>query len=378
MKKIIFGLLFLFSSFQALSVKGLYVDGFASILGNTNKEDSLLNYALQNDFTYLALYELHIVHASNDLTTVPTSQILANFISKAKNTYGILEIGACGENFWWFDNIISNYNSIHSNPDEKIDVYNLEFEFWNTTSVSPGQYYCTTYLTPGGFSCDTSGAFDFFMQELTLLNALAITDGVISEIYVGWFTLEQAVEIITEADRILLHSYVNNINNVYSYAQTRLSYLGSGSDVVNVMPIFSSESIFSGPWLSSNPEIGAYEIYTNSFAAETGLWKNNINLMGYQWFDYSNMPYDLTAEIFDFNEVEFCIYPNPFLNSILINNENESMIIWNVYTISGQLISASHSSNNLVEIDLSKFNSGIYYLIIETNGRVISKKIVKE
>ncbi|MEI6816871.1 MAG: hypothetical protein WCL14_09700, partial [Bacteroidota bacterium] len=47
---------------NAQSVKGLYVDGFSNILGNTNSEDSLLHYAHDNGFNYLALYDLWPIH----------------------------------------------------------------------------------------------------------------------------------------------------------------------------------------------------------------------------------------------------------------------------------------------------------------------------
>lgn len=379
MKKIYLTILIAFTlQLNLFAEKGLYVDGFASILGNTNKEDSLLNYAQQNGFTYLALYELQIVHASNDLTTVLTSQPLATFILKAKTMYSILEVGACGENFWWFDNIISVYNTIHSNPNEKIDVYNLEFEFWNTGSVGPGQYYCTTYLTPGGFSCDTTGAFGFYMKELTSIDSLAAIDGVTSEIYVGWFNAWQASQMILKADRILLHSYVTNVNNVYSYTQTRLSYLGSGAGIVDVMPIFSSEPGFLGPWLSLNPEPGAYTSYTNDFALETGLWKTNINLLGYQWFAYSFMPYGLPAGVEDITKDVSRVYPNPFLSKIDIENNLSKQLEIEVLNSHGELIYSGESSSKLVPIYFDAFTQGIYFLCIYSDGQLIVQKLIKQ
>lgn len=379
MKKIIlFYLVAFMVHLNAFSMKGLYVDGFASILGNTNKEDSLLNYAQSNGFTYLTLYELHLVHATNDLTTVPTSLPLATFISKAKTIYGIVEIGAAGENFWWFDNIISVYNSIHANPNERIDVYNFEFEFWNLGSVGPGQYYCTTYLTPGGYSCDTSGAFAFYMKDLTSLDSLAAIDGVTSELYVGWFNQYQALQMINVVDRILLHSYVANVNNVYSYTQTRLSYLGSGSNVVDVMPIFSSESAFLGPWLASNPEVGANAQYITGFTADTGLWKTNINLLGYQWFDYSNMPYALTAGFNVVLDEKIAVYPNPFQSTINLVNPSNHSIQFELLNCMGDCIYIGETTSHHFELNLPNLSSGMYFLNIQRAGQFYSQKLVRE
>lgn len=375
MKKILF-LLFLLGSGELFATKGMYVDGFAGILGNTNKEDSLLNYAQQNGFTYLVLYELHLVHASNNLTTVPTSAPLANFISKAKTLYGIIEVGACSENFWWFDNIASVYNSIHANPNEQFDVYNLEFEFWNTGTVGPGQYYCTTYLTPDGYSCDTSGAFAFYMKELTSIDSLALIDGVKSEIYVGWFNQHQATQMKSKADRILLHSYVNNVNNVYSYAQTRLSYLGNTSGVVDVMPIYSSEPAFLGPWLVSNPEVNVNPVYLNDFTNDVGSWKVNINLVGYQWFAYSFMPYGLPMGIEE-TKVGTSVYPNPFLQEIRIENPTGAPMEIRILNMTGETVHSTIGLEQLITVDLTALSPGIYQLYLRSGEQVITQKLIK-
>src|SRR5574343_415243 len=113
MKKVHFTcfiLLFVFYySFNA-QVKGLYVDKFNLILGNVQKEDSLLNYAQGNGFNYLALYNLWNVHTTSSLTNTVSAQPLANFINKAKTMFGITAVGATGESYWFFSNVIHVYN----------------------------------------------------------------------------------------------------------------------------------------------------------------------------------------------------------------------------------------------------------------------------
>lgn len=167
-------------------VKGLYVDKFNLILGNIQKEDSLLNYAQINGFNYLALYNLWNIHTNSSLTNTTTALPLANFINKAKTLFGITSVGATGESFWFFSNVIHVYNLQHSNLNHKFDVYNLEFEFWINSSVNLGGIYCTTYLQPQGFTCDTSGAFKFYRRELRRIDSLGNTAGVTSETYIGW------------------------------------------------------------------------------------------------------------------------------------------------------------------------------------------------
>ena len=143
------------------SVRGLYVDDFHNILGNTVKENAVLAYAQAKNFNYLALYELHYF----DFNNAPTRAKLANFITRAKTTYGITQIAATGEIASFFqDRIINQYQlAADRQPIEKFDVLNLEFEFWSPVFTDAGGYYCTTYLTANGLTCDRTGAFSFYM-----------------------------------------------------------------------------------------------------------------------------------------------------------------------------------------------------------------------
>ncbi|MBK7573577.1 MAG: hypothetical protein IPI10_18995, partial [Bacteroidetes bacterium] len=107
---------------QTPAFRGIYIDSFDDILGNTVKEDSLLQYAADSSFNYLALYDLHTINFSN------STQVnrLASFIRKARETYGISGIGAVGESYSTFANKIAPYNSSRTNANEKFSVFNLE------------------------------------------------------------------------------------------------------------------------------------------------------------------------------------------------------------------------------------------------------------
>src|SRR5688572_2676926 len=90
-------------------VRGMYIDDFISILGDPQAENKLLEYARANQFTYLALYDLHKVHTKFNLHNVSTSAPLAHFILNARKNYGILQIGAAGENADFFEKVIGIY-----------------------------------------------------------------------------------------------------------------------------------------------------------------------------------------------------------------------------------------------------------------------------
>lgn len=266
--------------------RGLYVNSFQNILGNQTNEDKLLNYAIANRYNYLTLYGVDGINFSNTTNT----NNFAAFIKKAKTQYGILQIGVIGESSNFFLQTISPYNRLRTTNFEKVDVYNLEFEFWLTSSNGPGGVYCTKYLSRNGFSCDTTGGFKFYMQELKKIKNIAQQDGMLSEVYVGWFNLGQASQIVAVVDRVLLHCYRVSDSDIYQYAKTRMSYLGSNNKIVNVMPIFSSEPSFMGPYLNTNTITKPFSVFNNYYTVETAPWKSNINIIGYQWFKYSDMP----------------------------------------------------------------------------------------
>ena len=366
-----------FISLRSQTIKGLYVDVFSTIIGNTTKEDSLLNYSQFNGFNYLALYDLWPVHVTYDLTNSSTCTVLANFIQKAKQNFGVLQVGAVGENFFFFNNVIKIYNQQHTNPLQKFDVYNVEFEFWNTTSVSAGNYYCTTYLQPSGYSCDTAGAFSYYKKLIHQVDSLATAGGVISETYVGWFNQGQAVTIANTVDRILLHDYISNYSSLYSYIKQRLQYIAARNIITDVIPIFSAEPSFMGPWLSTHNVSTPYNDLQTSLTNETGTWKQYINLKGYQWFAYSFMPYNVTTGMESKkNNEEVNIFPNPASNYLIINGNISAPLTVEFMNTIGQRIKLDQTRTvQGVSLDISLLPSGIYYCTVHSGDLITCKKI---
>ncbi|MGZ3903448.1 MAG: T9SS type A sorting domain-containing protein [Bacteroidia bacterium] len=359
------------------NVKGLYVDGFSTILGNAQREDSLLNYAQYNGFNYLALYDLWQVHTAHNLTTANTCTVLANFIQNAKQNYGITQVGAIGENFFVFNNVFKVYNQQHTNPLQKFDVFNVEFEFWNIGPVSPGNYYCTNYLQPN-YSCDTAGAFAYYKKLIHQVDSLTNLTGIISETYVGWFNQGQAVTIANTVDRILLHDYINNYSSLYSYVQQRLQYIAARNSSTDVIIIFSAEPSFMGPWLSTHNTLTPFTDMQTALTNETGTWKQYINLKGLQWFAYSFMPYNVvtTGELV-FDEKDFNFFPNPASDFLIINTKNAEQITIEIVNSLGQKIKMNRSQkNNETSLDLSAIEAGIYFISVRSGETKTTRKII--
>lgn len=289
MRYIIRILLIVFLSFpragfaQAPPVRGIYVNFISSWLGNPVEENAILDYCFNNGFNYITLYDL------NHLTwTSYHNNQLASFLSRAKNNYGVVQIGAAGETYNFFSNYILPYNNSRTISEEKFDVLNFEFEFWQMANVT--NYYGPVYLTPNGYTADSAGAFAFAIRQFNKIDSIANLNGLLSEIYLGWPNRGQMQQIAAKADRILLHAYRTNDNDVYQYTLSRLNDIASISGSSIVLPIFSSESNFMGPWLQYNSIVQPYHNYNSYYQQEDSVFKSKIDLEGYQWFLYSLMP----------------------------------------------------------------------------------------
>jgi hypothetical protein len=255
--------------------RGLYVDGFNTILGDTAKENNLLRWSKKNNFNVLTLYGLNYF-----LPNSSSYASLASFIKKAKTSYAITEVNATGGATANFTTNVSNYNNSRTNTTERFNWCNLEREFWNN---------------------DETFTFSYTVMKQTKMWGATQTPTVKIEEYIGWLKdsatapvnaareSQIADSIVQVVDRLLIHDYQANIS--FSYLQPRLSILGQSAaaqgKVLNVAIIFSTEPVFSGPYFTTNNFINAFNIIKNANASATYAGKANINIVGYQLFDYS-------------------------------------------------------------------------------------------
>jgi hypothetical protein len=257
-----------------IAYRGLYVDGFKSILGNTSKEDLLLNWSASNNFNALSLYDL------NQIMGRPARVAqLAQFIRKARVTFGIDKIAAVrGTSANFIQN--AQYDSSRTDLNERFSVYNLENEWWNNGPTC-------------NFSCYTS-----ILQTMET-SAKNVTPSMTTEAYIGWFKnpdgqeLNQANTLVNFLDRIMVHDYQKSPQ--LSYMTSRLSFLGQAaknqSRIMDAIVIFSAEPDFMYDYFnvtSQNHSFeDAYVNILNQFNATSFDSKDHIRIIGYQIFDYS-------------------------------------------------------------------------------------------
>ncbi|HRH67236.1 MAG TPA: hypothetical protein PLU53_13115, partial [Bacteroidia bacterium] len=327
---------------QSNNVRGFYLKNINTWIGNTTSENSILNYAQGNGYTYIIFYDL----GSFDWSSTTKKNQLAAFLTKARTTYGMTEMAPSGEIYSFFANYIIPYNNSRTVATEKFNVLNFEFEFWVSSSIS--SLYCSKYLSANGFSCDTAGAWAFSWREFKKIDSLAAANGLISEYYLGWPNKGHMQQVASRADRILLHAYRTNDADVYQYSRNRLIDAASLNTQVKIIPIFSSETSFMGPWLATHPITQPYQTYSGYYTSETGTWKSNINLQGYVWFTYSTMPQTTTAAVATITAsgpTSFCTG-----GSVTLTANSGSQYLWSPGGQTTRSITVSTSGNYSVRV----------------------------
>lgn len=300
-------------------IRALYVDQFFEadssviILGDSVAEQQLFDYAQNCGYNYFILYGLSAVPLGNNTEAVDA---LRSFVRRAHENYDI-KLACIGQSSKFFDRIYRKYQSLEDvDSVERLDSYHLEFEFWKSyhSGVYTG-YYCDTFLEPNGYSCDSIGAFSFAMDELDKIDSIAQLSSdptiykhptaVSTEIYIGWIN-EYHAEVLLEKvaenklDRILGATYKPALEdgslNLYHFfhQEERLQFLGEQNIHFDYLPIFAvkeDEGNHLGDWMDSIGSIPyVWEHYKGAFLTDTSSYTHSINLKGYVWYNYSQMP----------------------------------------------------------------------------------------
>ena len=73
------------------------------------------------------------------------------------------------------------------------------------------------------------------------------------------------------------------------------------------------------------------------------------------------------------------LYPNPTTGKFSISfSKNLSNASFSITDNNGKIIARFKASGYKVDFDLSPYTAGIYYVRIEENGKIITKKVIKE
>ena len=259
------------------AISGTYIslgNGSAgSLLGDATQETKLLEFSRDNGINYFIFYDLNRLVANSARATQ-----LASLINRARTQYGITQIGAALGDTIGANNIVA-YNNAHA-ANERVDVLNLELEFWNET--------------------DRASALNNVINILDSFKSLALANNMETEYYIGWLNnAAEGARIGNAVDRVLVHFYRQNDVEIINYGIERLQYLSTASRKVRIAPIFSNEGptntgdpsgYFMGPWLTSHPNDQAFASWITAYNALNASWKSNLEVMGGTWFLYNYFP----------------------------------------------------------------------------------------
>jgi methionine synthase II (cobalamin-independent) len=253
--------------------KGLYIDRFQDILGDTAKENKLLRYVKSHDFNELSLYGLWEI--TNKPNKYPS---LSKFISKARTDFGVTKISATHSTIKAFDECEA-YNIGRNIESEKFDVFSIENEWWQTNPEC--NYACNQRLIR-------------HIKDLKTQN----NDNFDTEIYIGWLDAlnndyEEAKFLVNNLDKIAVHCYDSTPN--FDYTKERLLLLAKAAKELNKKPeiliIFSAEQAFMFKYFSKshldNDFVSAYNDFVKDLKTSNSSILLDLNVTGYKIFTYS-------------------------------------------------------------------------------------------
>lgn len=77
------------------------------------------------------------------------------------------------------------------------------------------------------------------------------------------------------------------------------------------------------------------------------------------------------------NEIKLKMYPNPVKNQLNFEFDELEGYSIKVYNTTGSLLFTQTTSNKKFQLDLSNLNSGVYFVIVNSSKRNITKRIIK-
>lgn len=157
---------------------------------------------------------------------------------------------------------------------------------------------------------------------------------------------------------------VNNTGNV-NYRAGNYILLEPGGFWVNPGGVFEAKIESCGA-SSERLQIGSRghyeELRSNTSESELSLIKSGIS-----------------PETDTFGEDEINIFPNPTNGILHINLKTFSDVNYELYSLDGRLILKNELENiNEFQIDLSSNESGVYFLKLNCNGALMTKRIIKK
>jgi len=304
--------------------RGMYLNGFANIVGNTMKEEALLY-----DLKYWKINAIYSYNLSSVLETSKEPALAS--LHKRMKAIGIKEVGGARGNSSSCTGAATKFNKAYSDSSD-FDCWNLEFEAYNAYPKIGGGYTFDKTQSTSTSSTEAARALAWadnlrYLQEMKA----GKTAGQVkySVQYWGWyktpFVTDAPKAIVGLTDYAIVHDYEKVPS--FSYTESRCTELdrqaGLAGKIMTVRVLFSSEPDFMQPWLKAGHTMDeAFYIWYKGFQAKK---YKNLTSDGYVVFalDFLRVAQPGTAPLARMAESDTTEYLPAFVDPDFQNKTTE-------------------------------------------------------
>ena len=86
---------------------------------------------------------------------------------------------------------------------------------------------------------------------------------------------------------------------------------------------------------------------------------------------------DCTIGLSEYQQEKLSIYPNPANDLLTIETNGSGLHTIEIYSLNGQLISISKIDGPTLQLDISTFQKGVYFITVKSRDYVRTEKIIK-
>lgn len=238
----------------------------------------------------------------------------------------------------------------------KISIFN------NGNNRPAGNYSTVDYFSPPtttNWEYNLTGALPFGPSSMQWSYADSIPTNFFDNAISGTTEMKNGNFIVTDGMNGIIFEIDSNKNKLWTY-QNPVNALGPATQGT----IISGSNIFNASF---------YEPTFIGFAGQNLVSGAPIELNP---LAYScNMPNGIDLDLL---EEKISVFPNPTQNEIFVEHFSGNEISCRVVDILGKELFSTNGKDQKIKIDISQLQKGIYFLQINSNGKTLLKKVVKD
>lgn len=231
-------------------------------------------------------------------------------------------------------------------------------------------YYTGT--NPNSFSFESSANLDFSAwQLLTGFDANSI---VVEEDPIGYLLDQQVNEYEQGRSSLVIYNW-DTLN------QISVDLSGTGLNDGQTFSIVDAQNFYGTPLY-----VGTYNATSPQFqlplpsnlTAEQPLgFSSTLQHTAPFFYSLIVLPYQF-ASLQEQSESEISVYPNPTKGKLVLNfpDKNVEVHSFQIVDVNNKTVLIKNTTESDLQIDLSDLQNGIYFVIIESNQSILTKKII--